>query len=73
MKKPSQNMSRSLRGQKPAMHSMETVSISRQRAESAADRIIPGEGGVEDPPGPTPTGSAKVYAQAMGKVFGGGK
>ena len=69
MKPPSKNMAKSLREQTPARE--ETISVSKQRPESATDRVIPGESGVERPPGKVSPSSAAHYAGATGEHFGG--
>ena len=71
MKSPSKNMSASLRGQSPGGD--ESPRISKQSPESAAGRIIPGESGVEAPPGRVPARSVKPFAGAVGRRFGGGR
>lgn len=72
MKPPSKNMSASLRGQSPGGRGPEPVTVTSQNPQDASGMVIPGEGGVENPPGTVDGRSAKNYARAVGGHFGGG-
>jgi hypothetical protein len=69
MKSPSKNVSRSLRGQRAPGRKQTGVSVSK--LTTGGSMIVPGEGGVEDPPGARHTNSAKDHADALGRLVGG--
>lgn len=69
MKKASQNVSSSLRGQKPAGRSGESISVGKMGSVKSVS-TIPGEGGVEVAPGRVDVRSAVHHADPMSR-FGG--
>jgi hypothetical protein len=71
MNTPSKNMSASLRGQGGKAGPAETPTVSKQRPMTAASSVLPGEHGVEQPPGAVHPRSAQHYAGAVGGHFGG--
>lgn len=71
MKSPSKNMSSSLAGQRSGGRSPEPVTVSKQRSMSEAGMRIPGEGTVSNPPGRPEPATAKRYASAGGRRYGG--
>ncbi len=72
MRKPAKSMAQDLRGQSPGGRGGDNVTVEKQRGLSPRDMVLPGEGGVESPPGNPPSATAKRYAAATGKLFGGG-
>ena len=73
MKSPSKNMSASLRKQSPGGREGMPIEVGKQRPPSMAGAILPGEHGVEAPPGEVHSRSAAHYAPATGSHFGDGK
>ena len=71
MKNPSKNMSTSLGGQRVSWRVPEPVSVGRQRRAGEAGMRIPGEGTVSNPPGKPEAATAKRYASAAGRRYGG--
>ncbi len=69
MKKPSKNISASLRGQKVSGRGGEDVQVSGMR-DAKPSMTIPGEGGVEAPPGGRHDRSAAHFTGPMSR-FGG--
>ena len=70
-KSPSKNMSASLRGQSPMANGADKISVGKVTPATSASMTIPGEGGVENPPGTVKPRSAKQYAEVTAKHFGG--
>jgi hypothetical protein len=70
MKAPSKNIMASLRGQSPGGREAGTISVSKQTRASMSP--IPGEAGVESPPGMVNDRSAQCFADAMTKIVGNG-
>lgn len=69
MKKPSKNISRSLRGQKPGGRVPVNPEVSSVKM-GGVSMTVPGEGMVETPPGKgMQDRSAGRYAEPMGKKF----
>lgn len=69
MKKPSQNISRSLREQKVGGRGEEELEVAQQRP--GPSMVVPGSGRVEAAPGRMHERSAGRYAYVM-KKYGGG-
>lgn len=68
MKAPSKNVSASLRGQRIAGRGQESISVTKQSGRPSM--TVPGEGGVERPPGAMHERSAAKYTDPMSR-FGG--
>ncbi len=71
MKAPSQNISKSLKGQSSKGRGMEEIDVQQQRA-GGPTMTVPGDGKVESAPGEAHEGdrSAKKYTEPM-KRYGG--
>jgi hypothetical protein len=63
-------VSRSLRAQTPPGRNPTPLRIERLTPESAAGRILPGQSGVEAPPGLHSRRSARAYAEPLGRKLG---
>jgi hypothetical protein len=70
MRAPSKSIGESLRQQRAQGRGPEMIEVSEQRR--AGPLVAPGEGRVVQPPGPRDEQSAAVYADVVGKRFGGG-
>lgn len=70
MKKPAMNISKSLRGQRAPGRASEPVKVGK--LTPGGSRIVPGESGVEGPPGAKRERNSVVhYAEPLGRHFGG--
>jgi hypothetical protein len=69
MKAPSKNVSSSLRSQRAPGRAQENIGTSR--LTSGGSMTVPGEGGVERPPGRTHVNEACYFADPLGSHFGG--
>lgn len=69
MKKPSKNISASLRGQSQPARGSESISVSRQKRVTEVGPV-PGEGGVETAPGRVDGRSAVHHAAPMSRYGG---